>query len=763
MTKPHDMIDVRQWLLDSPLEACLAAARAKRDNHYGNIITYSRKVFIPLTKLCRNVCHYCTFAQPPRKLTDLYLDIDTILDIARQAVAAGCKEALFTLGDKPEARFSAAKDALLYMGFETTLDYLAYAAKRVFEETGLLPHINAGVLTESDYALLRPVSASMGLMIESMSLGLCMPGQAHHGSPDKHPAVRAKSIELAGRARVAFTSGLLIGIGETRVERLDTIAKLAELHSRHGHIQEVIVQNFRAKVGTKMANADEPSLNELLWTISAARLLLPPAISIQVPPNLNPGATSALIDAGINDWGGISPVTIDHVNPEAPWPVIAELAVACGLKGKALAERLTVYPSFVANAQDWMDSNIRVAAIRHADASGLARDSDWSPGTAKSLPVEPATAIINGAWLDRIFAQVDRKETLTEKQLSHLFALRGSEARALMNYADDLRQQTVGDAVSYVVNRNINYTNICSYTCSFCAFSKSSSLSGNRDKPYVLGYDEIGLRVHEAYARGATEVCLQGGIHPSYTGETYLGICRAAKLAAAEIHVHAFSPLEIHHGATTLGLPLGEYLARLKDAGLASLPGTAAEILDDEIRAILCPDKVNSDRWIDIMRAAHGIGLPSTATIMFGHVDKPEHWARHLLKIRKLQEETGGFTEFVPLPFVHMRSPVYVRGLARKGPTWRETVLMHSIARVALHGAVSSIQASWVKLGLDGAVRCLEAGANDLGGVLMNESISRAAGADHGQNMDAQCFQTATASIGRPLKQRSTLYARLPH
>jgi FO synthase len=759
---------LRAHLLSAPLEILTGEARDVRDARGLERLTYSRKVFIPLTQLCRDVCRYCTFAKAPRRLASAYLSPDEVLDIARRGAATGCKEALFTLGDKPELRYAAARQALDALGFATTVDYLEHVAGRVLAETGLIAHINAGVLAPEDYVRLRRVSGSMGLMLESASERLCQRGGPHFGSPDKQPSVRLASIAAAGEAAVPFTSGLLIGIGETRGERLDALFALGDLHRRHGHLQEAIIQNFRAKPGTPMANWPEPSHEELVWTIAAARLVLDPVVSVQSPPNLNPGRTQALIAAGLDDWGGISPVTIDHVNPEAPWPEIEDLAAECATAGQPLVERLTVYPAFVQDSGRWLDPGVAKAVRRLACSEGLARDCAWSPGVVDPAPgsvdrplgVAPAIAASRG--LDEVLARAAGGATLPEADIIRLFAARGGAAEAVVAAADELRRATRGEVVTYVVNRNINYTNICTYSCSFCAFSKTSTKAGTRDKPYDLPLAEIAQRVDEAWAKGATEVCLQGGIHPKYTGETYVEILRAVKRAQPGMHVHAFSPLEISQGASTLGVSVSDFLRRLKDEGLGSLPGTAAEILDDEVRAQICPDKVSTAEWLEVVGAAHAVGLPTTATIMFGHLDRPEHWARHLLAVRQLQLKTGGFTEFVPLPFVHMQSPVYLRGQARRGPTWRESVLMHAISRIALHGAISSIQVSWVKLGLDGAAACLAAGVNDLGGVLMNESISRAAGAAHGQELSVADLERAAALAGRPLRQRTTLYGEPP-
>jgi FO synthase len=752
-------------LLNSPLEELLAEARARRDARGPARMTYSPKVFIPLTRLCADVCHYCTFATTPSQLHAPYLSEDEVLDIARAGAAAGCKEALFTLGDAPERRYAAARDWLAERGFARTIDYVRHCAELVLNETGLLPHVNAGVLEEDDYRMLRSVAASCGLMLESTSERLLEKGGAHHGSPDKAPAVRIASLEAAGRARVPMTSGVLIGIGETAEERIESLLALRDVHLAHGHLQEVIVQNFCPKPGTRMAEAPEATEADFLRVVAAARIVLPDEVSVQAPPNLNDERLVELIDAGIDDWGGISPVTLDHVNPEAPWPEIERLEAVCARAGLPLVERLTIYPRFVAtDDRSWIDAKLRPAVLKLSDSEGLARDSRWSPGVADHAPGTPALPLgkryegPSTPALHRILDRAASGNELSVAEIVALFATRGAYAQAVVEAADALRQQARGETVTYVVNRNINYTNICSYACSFCAFSKSSSKAGFRDKPYDLDLGEIANRAREAVAKGATEVCLQGGIHPRYTGDTYAGIVRAVKQACPDLHVHAFSPLEISQGAATLGVSEIDFLERLKDEGLGSLPGTSAEILHDDVRKLICPDKQTTCEWLSVVRDAHRIGLPTTSTIMYGHLERPEHWAHHLLALRRLQTETGGFTEFVPLPLVHMEAPMYRRGQSRKGPTWREALMMHSVARIVLFGQIDSIQCSWVKLGVDGASAVLAAGANDLGGVLMNESISRAAGASHGQELTVDQLFDAASAAGRPLKQRTTLY-----
>jgi FO synthase len=733
-------------LLDASIEELCAQARGLRP---GRVITYSPKVFIPLTKLCRDVCHYCTFARPPRRGEPAYMSEEEVLEVARAGARAGCREALFTLGDKPELRYRAARDELRELGCATTVEYLARCAKRVLDETGLLPHTNPGVVTREELALLRTVSVSQGLMLETTSERLSRRGAPHFGSPDKVPSVRLETIRLAGEARIPFTTGILIGIGETRAERIEALHAIAALHEHYGHVQEVIVQNFRAKPGTKMADHPEPSLDELLWTAAAARVVLPPDVHVQCPPNLSGDDFGRLLEAGIDDWGGVSPVTIDHVNPEAPWPELERLAAETEARGFALVPRLAVYPEFVRD--DWIDPEVMTPVLHASDGEAFAREDRWAAGTHTPIPFTPRDAL-----------PVNSRDELGEEELVRLFSARGDEAHRVFAAADALRREVCGDTVSYVVTRNVNYTNVCYFRCGFCAFSKGRLAANLRGKPYLVPLDEIVRRAHEAWERGAVEICLQGGIHPGFTGETYLDICRALKSELPELHIHAFSALEVWQGAATLGLALEDYLGALRDAGLASLPGTAAEVLDDEIRRVICPDKVTTSQWLRVHDVAHRVGLRSTTTVMFGHVDGPRNWARHLLELREQQRRSGGFTEFVPLPFVHMEAPIYLRGKARPGPTFREALLMHAVARLALHPWITNVQASWVKLGVEGAQAVLRAGANDLGGTLMNESISRAAGADHGQELAPEAMETAIRAIGRTPRQRTTLYGDAP-
>ncbi len=740
-------------LLTAPLDELLGEARARRRGD--GLVTYSPKVFIPLTTLCRDVCGYCTFARPPRRGERAYLSEEEVLAIARVGAAAGCTEALFTLGDKPELRYRSARDELQAFGCATTIEYLARVAELVLDETGLLPHLNPGVMTREELELLRPVSASMGIMLETTADRLGARGGPHWASPDKVPERRLETIELAGELHIPFTSGILIGIGETRAERLDALAALSGSHERHGHLQEVIVQNFRAKAGTRMADEPEPELEDQLWTIAAARLLLPEDVSVQAPPNLAYGEFPRLLDAGIDDWGGVSPVTIDHVNPEAPWPDRDRLAEATRSRGLELAPRLPVYPRYL--DRRWLDARVLPAALRASDALGLAREDRWHPGESGPVPFV----------VGRDSLPLGTSDALGEEELVRLFRARGDERQRVFAAADRLRRDVCGDEVSYVVTRNIQYTNVCYFRCGFCAFSKGKLAANLRGAPYLVPLEEIVRRAREAWERGATEVCLQGGIHPAFTGDYYAEVVAAIHTELPGLHIHAFSALEVWQGAATLGVPVAEYLERLRALGLGSLPGTAAEVLDDEVRAAICPDKVSTTQWLAVHDAAHRVGLRSNVTMMFGHVETPRHWARHLLRSREQQRRSsvhqgGGFTEFVPLPFIHMEAPIWLAGGARSGPTFGETLLVHAVARLALHPEITNIQASWVKLGPEGVRAALAAGVNDLGGTLMNESISRAAGSGHGQELPPESMEALIRSSGRTPRQRTTLYADAP-
>ena len=785
------MLSESRRVLDRPIaeiatSELMSLARQIRDKAFGSRVTYSPKVFIPLTMLCRDKCGYCTFAQPPARLENPYLSGEQVLAIAKQGAKAGCHEALFTLGERPELRYEVAREWLKQNNYDSTVHYLHDMAALVLKETGLLPHANAGALYRDELEMLRRVSPSQGMMIETLRADL----DCHRGAPDKEPQRRLDTLNFAGELKIAFTTGILVGIGETREDRIAALEAITASHTKYGHVQEVIVQNFLPKPLTIMQHEKPCPQDEYLWSIAAARIILPPSIHLQAPPNLSDDF-AVLLDAGIDDWGGVSPVTADHVNPERPWPALNKLRDATQTRDKVLAPRLTIYPEFATAPTKWLDDSLYFKVLDRSDAEGLGRDD---PGQVWPEKVTAADVVQDGAevilighrstqWYSgannpppllisarndgnkvkigpvaEVLRGVELGQQVDQQQIVTLFGARGLEVDAVAALADQLRQQVVGDVVTWVHNRNINYTNVCTFKCKFCGFSKGPLSLNLRGTPYLLTLDDIAARASEAWDKGATEVTLQGGIHPDFDGDYYIDVARAVKDAVPQMHIHGFTALEVTEGAKRLGEPLHQYILRLKDAGLASLPGTAAEILDDDIRAIICSDKINTEEWLECHRVAHKAGLRSNITIMFGSVEHPISWAKHIVRTRDLQKETGGFTEFVGLPFVHMASPIYLQHKSRRGPTFRETVLMHAIARIAYHGLIDNIQVSWTKIGKAGAAQLLQAGCNDLGGTLMNENISRAAGASHGQEMTEDSFREIVEPLGRTLRQRSTLY-----
>jgi FO synthase len=784
------------------LERLMAAARQVRDaGPNPRLISLSKKVFIPLTRLCRDRCGYCTFATTPDRVPAAYLDLEEVTAIASAGREAGCKEALFTLGDRPEKRYPEAREWLASRGYDSTLDYLRAASIAVIEATGLLPHLNPGVMSYTEMAALKPVSASMGMMLETTSEALYRtPGAAHFGSPDKNPAVRIRTIEDAGRLAIPFTTGILIGIGETDRDVIDSLLTLRDLHRRYGHIQEVIVQNFVAKPTTAMGHHPDASMDRELATIAVARLLLGPKMVVQAPPNLSDDRFPRLFEAGIGDLGGVSPVTPDHVNPEKPWPALDRIEAAAAELGYEIRERLTVYPRFALEPDPWLDGRMRGAVQGLMSADGFARADAiceplaWqapdipvvAPGAGAAMAEDASieilergargdTDVVHGSWEmlevpisrtwmsrpraggSRMRLALQRAESgvpLSDEDALVLFDASGDDLEALCRVADEARAEDCGETVTYVVNRNINFTNICYVGCRFCAFAQ------RRDDPdaYFLSLEQVADRAEEAWLAGATEVCLQGGIHPDLPGDHYFDILKAIKARVPDMHLHAFSPMEVLNGATRSGLDFRDWLTRAKEAGLGSMPGTAAEILDDEVRWVLTKGKLPADTWEEIVRTAHAVGIPTTSTMMYGHVDAPPHWVAHLRRLRRIQEDTGGITEFVPLPFVHQNSPIYLAGKARPGATSDENRRVHAIARLMLRGAIEHIQVSWVKLGLDGSQVMLQGGACDLGGTLMEETISRMAGSEHGIRKEPAELDDAIRAIGRIPAQRTTAY-----
>ncbi len=790
------------------LEDLLASAARVRDAGLADagrpgVITYSRKVFIPLTRLCRDRCGYCTFATVPGRVEAPYLSPDEVLDIARRGAEMGCKEALFTLGDRPEDRWRQAGEWLEAHGYDDTLSYVRAMAIRVLEETGLLPHLNPGVLGWQDFQRLKPVAPSMGMMLETTARRLYTErGGPHYGSPDKDPDVRLRVLEDAGRSSVPFTTGLLLGIGETPTERAEALFEIRQVARRYSGIQETIIQNFRAKPDTKMRGMPDTELDDLAATVAVARLVLGPRMRIQAPPNLIADEYDLLLRAGIDDWGGVSPLTPDHVNPERPWPQLDELANRTAAGGFRLAERLTIYPRYALAGEPWLDPRVSGHVAALADGQGLAdpeaqpmgmpwQEPDGAWGEAASGRTDLNTTIdsagrtsdrradfdsVYGDWEElrqRVDASAPQKfgtdvlsalrqaendpAGLSDDEALALLSADGDELEALTGLADDVRCDAVGDDVTYVVTRNINFTNVCYTGCRFCAFAQRRTDAD----AFTLSLDQVADRAEEAWQAGATEVCMQGGIHPDLPGSAYFDIARTVKQRRPDLHVHAFSPMEVMNGAARTNSSIRDWLIRAREAGVDSLPGTAAEILDDDVRWVLTKGKLPTSTWIEVVTTAHELGIPTTSTMMYGHVDTPAHWVAHIKLIARLQEQTGGFSEFVLLPFVHADSPIYLAGLARTGPTQRENRAVHALARLLLHGRISNIQCSWVKLGVDGCREVLRGGVNDLGGTLMEETISRMAGSQHGSYKTISDIESIVDGTGRPVRQRTTGYGEV--
>ncbi|MGW1806521.1 bifunctional FO biosynthesis protein CofGH [Streptomyces sp. NPDC002078] len=772
------------------------------------VITYSKSVFIPLTRLCRDKCHYCTFVTVPGKLRrsghGMFMSPDEVLDIARKGAALGCKEALITLGDKPEDRWPEAREWLDAHGYDDTIAYVRAISIRILEETGLLPHLNPGVLSWTDFQRLKPVAPSMGMMLETTATRLWSePGGPHHGSPDKEPAVRLRVLEDAGRSSVPFTSGLLIGIGETYEERAESLFALRKISRAYHGIQELIIQNFRAKPDTAMRGMPDAEVDDLVATVAVARHIMGPSGCLQAPPNLVDAEYERLIGAGIDDWGGVSPLTIDHVNPERPWPQIEELTARSRAAGFELRERLCVYPEFVRRGEPWLDPRLRphVSALadpetglalpdatveghpwqepeeafvpsgrtdlhRTIDTAGRTADrrddfdevyGDWEALREAAAP-GMAPERIDTDVRQALATAADDPTRLTDAEALALLHADGPALDALCEVADDVRRSAVGDDVTYIVTRNINFTNVCYTGCRFCAFAQRRTDAD----AYTLSLEQVADRAQQAWDVGAVEVCMQGGIHPDLPGTAYFDIAKAVKERVPGMHVHAFSPMEVVNGATRTGMSIREWLSAAKEAGLDTIPGTAAEILDDEVRWVLTKGKLPTATWIEVVRTAHELGIRSSSTMMYGHVDQPRHWLGHLRTLAAIQRETGGFTEFVTLPFIHTNAPVYLAGIARPGPSTRDNRAVTAMARLLLHPWIPNIQTSWVKLGTEGAAEMLRSGANDLGGTLMEETISRMAGSSYGSYKSVRDLVAVAEAAGRPAKPRTTLYGEVP-
>ncbi|WGL51760.1 bifunctional FO biosynthesis protein CofGH [Nocardioides sp. BP30] len=781
-------------------------------------VTYSPKVFIPITRLCRDRCHYCTFVETPgqaaREGREPFLSPDEILAIAAEGAQLGCLEALFTLGDRPEDRWPEAREWLESRGYDSTLAYVRAMAIRVLEETGLLPHLNPGVMSWEELNRLKPVSPSMGMMLETTSRRLFeTKGLAHFGSPDKDPDVRLRVLEDAGRLSIPFTSGLLVGIGETLTERAETIFALRRVHKEYGGLQEVIVQNFRAKPDTAMRHTDDLALEEYRAAIAVTRIVLGPKARVQAPPNLvDLAECRALLEAGVDDWGGVSPLTPDHVNPERPWPsldALRRMSAECGFE---LRPRLTVHPEYVRaglgpTGGAWLDPRVsaHVAALAGpdglavpeirpqagltwqepdggaqsvgrtdlhtaVDTEGRSEDrrsdfenvyGDWD-AVREAAVSTGAPAVLHAEGREAMAAAEKDPGNLSDEHALTLMTAEGDLLRQVARLADDLRKEVVGDRITYVVNRNINFTNVCYVGCRFCAFAQRRTDAD----AYSLSYDDVADRAAEAWELGATEVCMQGGIDPQLPATAYFDLVAAVKQRVPAMHVHAFSPMEIVNGTARTGLSIEDFLIKARESGLGSVPGTAAEILDDEVRWVLTKGKLPAKSWIEIISTAHRVGIPTTSTMMYGHVDNPRHWVGHLNVLKRIQDRAleggyGGFTEFVPLPFVHTSAPIYLAGAARPGPTRRDNLAVHAMARIMLHGRIHNIQTSWVKLGVEGTQAMLEAGANDLGGTLMEETISRMAGSEHGSAKTVAEITEIAEGIGRPVAERTTLYGEV--
>lgn len=733
------------------------------------VITYSRKVFVPLSTLCRDRCHYCVFVDTPgqllKKHKPAYMSPEQVLAVVRQGQTMGCKEVLLTLGDRPEERWPEARAWLDEHGFASTLDYVAHVARLVTAETGLLAHANPGVMSAEELRMLRPVAPSMGMMLETTSRALYeQPGQVHYGSPDKDPAVRLAVIEDAGRERIPFTTGILVGIGETLRDRAESLVAIREAHERHRHVQEVIVQNFRAKPRTAMQGAPDASVLEYVAAVAVARLVLGPRMRVQVPPNLSdPAELDLLVRAGADDWGGVSPLTADHVNPERPWPHLSELAERTAALGFELRERLTAQPEFVLDAETWIDPALRPAVAALADAeTGLAaaprsadpvkaagRTASSPAGTAESRRSVPPVShravppVSHRAVLRLAEAAAADPLALDDDEWTALLEATGDDLDALAATADDVRRYTVGEAVTLVVNRNL---------------TSSGLRPAPTDDPTTFTLDDAGAIAADAWDLGATEICVQGLLPGDADPAGYLDLARAITAAAPGIHLHAYRPQDVRDLADRSGMSLDGALAALREAGVDTVPGTGVKVLSERVRALVAPGDLEIDRWIEGITAAHRAGFRSTSVLFYGHVETAAERIAHLRRLREIQGETGGFTEFVPIPLPGPSGGVpLVAGRAAID----EHRAMVAVSRLLLSGSIPHVQIPWTRLGREASVVLLQSGGDDLGGTLLDGRVKPEAGIEHGLELPVADAAALAARMFRPFRLRTTTYGSL--
>lgn len=753
------------------LDRLLALAGAVRDaggeaSGRPGVITYSRKVFVPLTTLCRDRCHYCVFVDTPSQLLKkhkpAYMSAEQVLAVARQGAALGCKEALLTLGDRPEDRWPEARAWLDAHGYSSTLDYVGAMARLITAETGLLAHLNPGVMSHAELLALRPTAPSMGMMLETTSRRLFeVAGQVHFGSPDKDPALRLRVVDDAGRARVPFTTGILVGIGETLRDRAESLVALRDAHERHGHVQEVIVQNFRAKPRTAMRGAPDAALLEYVAAVAVARLVLGPRMRVQVPPNLSdPDEFALLVRAGADDWGGVSPLTADHVNPERPWPHLADLAARTAELGFDLRERLTAHPEYIREPEVWLDPALHAPVAALAEpVSGLAAVTDSGKAPVSAAPASsPAARHLNlsqppataGATTGATTAGADVRRlaetaasdplALDDAEWETLLRATGADLDALAATADDVRRYTVGEAVTLVVNRNLTSTG-------FRAAGRAAADEFDLDDVAAIAADAQDLE--------ATEICVQGRLPDAEDPHTYLEIARTVKAAAPGIHLHAYRPQDVRDLADRGGLGLAGALAALRDAGVDTVPGTGVKVLSERVRALIAPGDLDIDAWIETITAAHGAGLRSSSVLFYGHVETATERIAHLRRLRALQTDTAGFTEFVPIP---LPAPLGGLPLVPGRAPLDEHRAMVAVSRLLLSGSIPHIQIPWTRVGRDAAAALLQSGGDDLGGTLLDGRVRPEAGVEVGLELPVADAAALAARLFRPFRLRTTDY-----